>query len=94
MTNDIRKARNADGIQMFGRPEWLSKLQIQGFFSRMSAKRKQSPLKELSMDEEDSEIDDCAAEEYACQEDEQETSEAVVEAISVRHPLMYDVFNL
>ena len=61
----------------------------------MSAKRKRST--EFSTDEEDDEIDDAAAEEYACQNDEQlekETSEAVVEAIGVRHPLMYDVFNL
>ena len=97
VANDMRKARNADGTRMFGRTEWLSKLQIQGFFSRMSAKRKRSTLKEFSTDEEDDEIDDAAAEEYACQNDEQlekETSEAVVEAIGVRHPLMYDVFNL
>ena len=97
VASDMRKARNADGTRMFDRTEWLSKLQIQGFFSRMSAKRKQSTLKEFSIDEEDGEVDDCAAEEYACQDDEQlekETSEAVVEAIGVRHPLMYDVFNL
>ena len=93
VASDMRKARNTDGMQMFDRTEWLSKLQIQGFFSRMSAKRKQSTLKEFSIDEEDGE----AAEEYACQDNEQlekETSEAVVEAIGVRNPLMYDVFNL
>ena len=97
VANDMRKARNTDGTRMFGRTEWLSKLQIQGFFSRLSAKRKQSTLKEFSIDEEDDEIDDGAAEEYACQDDEQlekETSEAVVEAIGVKHPVMYDVFNL
>ena len=97
VANDMRKARNADGTRMFGRTERLSKLQIQGFFSRMSAKRKQSTLKEFSTDEEDDEIDDGAAEEYACQNDEQlekETSEDVVEAVGVRHPLMSDVFNL
>ena len=70
VANDMRKARNADGTRMFGRTEWLSKLQIQGFFSRMSAKRKRSTLKEFSTDEEDDEIDDAAAEEYACQNDE------------------------
>ena len=93
VASDMRKARNADGRRMFDRTEWLSKLQIQGFFSRMSAKRKQSTSKEFSIDE----VDDCAAEEYACQDDEQlekETSEAVVEATGVRNPLMYDVFNL
>ena len=63
----------------------------------MSAKRKQSTLKEFSIAEEDGEVDDCAAEEYACQDDEQlekETSEAVVEAIiiGVRHPLICLIF--
>ena len=57
VANDMRKARNTDGTRMFGRTEWLSKLQIQGFFSRMSAKRKQSTLKEFSTDEEDDEIE-------------------------------------
>ena len=47
VANDMRKARNADGTRMFGRTEWLSKLQIQGFFSRMSAKRKQSTFKRI-----------------------------------------------
>ena len=63
----------------------------------MSAKRKQSTLKEFCRDEDDDELDDGATEEYACRNDEQlekETSEAVVEAIGIRHPLMYDVFNL
>ena len=63
----------------------------------MSAKRKQLIFKEFSIDEDDGENDGGAVEENACQDDEQlekETSEAVVEAIGVRHPLMYDVFNL
>ena len=63
----------------------------------MTAKRKQSTLKELSRDDEVDELDDGTAEEYASQDDEKEekeTREAVMEAISVKDPLMYDVYNL
>ena len=41
-------ARNTDDTRMFSKMKWLSKLQIQGFFSRVSAKRKQSDDKETS----------------------------------------------
>ena len=32
VASDMRKARNTDGTRMFSRAEWLSKIQIQGFF--------------------------------------------------------------
>ena len=64
--SDMRKARNTDGTRMFSRAEWLSKVQIQAFFSRISAKRKQSSSKESSRDNADDELDDSDAEEYAC----------------------------
>ena len=32
VANDTRNTRNIDGTRMFGRMEWLSKPQIQGFF--------------------------------------------------------------
>ena len=76
---------------MFSRAEWLSKVQIQAFFSRLSAKRKQSSSKESSRDNDDDELDDSDAEEYACQIDDrlfEENSEAVVAAIAVKHPLI------
>ena len=42
VANNMRNARNTDDTRTFSKMEWLSKLQIQGFFSRVSAKRKQS----------------------------------------------------
>ena len=53
--NNLRKEQMICGKfrRMFSRTEWLSKLQIQGFFSRMSARRKQSTLKEFCRDEDD-----------------------------------------
>ncbi|KAL9954031.1 hypothetical protein ACROYT_G041519 [Oculina patagonica] len=98
VSNDMRKARNPDGSRKFTRSEWLSKTQIQGFFSRLAAKRKQSGVQDVNSEGEDSDdLDDDVEEEYACQLDEQllqETSEAVVAAIGVKHPAMYDVYNL
>ena len=97
VASDMRKARNTDGTRMFSRAEWLSKVQIQAFFSRISAKRKQSSSKESSRDNADDELDDSDAEEYTCEIDDllfQANSEAVVAAIAVKHPLMYDVHNL
>ena len=34
---DIRKVRNADGTQKFSSNEWLTKVQVQSFFSRLSS---------------------------------------------------------
>ena len=93
----MRKARNTDGTRMFSRAKWLSKIPVQGFFSRICAERKQSSSKESSRDNDDDELDDGVAEEYACKIDEQllaENSEAVVAAIGVKHQLMYDVYDL
>ena len=39
VANDMCNAHNTDDTRMFSKMEWLSKLQIQGFFSRVSAKR-------------------------------------------------------
>ena len=46
IASDMRKARNTDGTRMFSRAEWLSKVQIRAFFSRISARRKQSSSKD------------------------------------------------
>ena len=84
----MRNALNTDGTRMLSRMEWLSKLQILGFFSRLSAKRKQSDGKETSSD--DDELDDVEelVEEYASLTDEQmleKASVAVESEIGVKH---------
>ena len=84
----MRNALNTDGTRMLNRMEWLSKLQILGFFSRLSAKRKQSDGKETSSD--DDELDDVEelVEEYASLTDEQmleKASVAVESEIGVKH---------
>ena len=89
----MRNALNTDGTRMLSRMEWLSKLQILGFFSRLSAKRKQSDGKETSAVDDDEEL----VEEYASLTDEQmleKASVAVESEIGVKHLVMYDVYNL
>ena len=92
----MRNALNTDGTQMLSRMEWLSKLQILGFFSRLSAKRKQSDGKETSSD--DDELDDVEelVEEYASLTDEQMLEKASIAVESeigvkhlVRHPIKF-----
>ena len=62
---------------MFDRTEWLSKCQIQGFFSRLSASIKQGSQKRTELMsggelDKDTEEDDYLAEEYACNLDEEQ----------------------
>ena len=92
----MRNTRDTDGTRIFNRVEWLSKLQIQGFFLRLS-QRKQSDGKETSSDDAQPEE---LAEEYSSLTDltdEQmleKASVAVQFEIGVKHTVMYDVYNL
>ena len=92
----MRNTRDTDGTRIFNRVEWLSKLQIQGFFLRLS-QRKQSDGKETSSDDAEPEE---LAEEYSSLTDltdEQmleKASVAVQFEIGVKHTVIYDVYNL
>ena len=97
VANDMRNARNTDDTRTFSKMEWLSKLQIQGFFSRVSTKRKQSDGKETSSDDDKPDNNEELAVEYASLTDEQmfeKASVAVQSEIGVKHLVMYDVYNL
>ena len=60
------KARNTDGTWMFNSMEWLSNLQIQGFFfSPLAAKRKQTDGKKTSSDDAEPDDSEELAVEYA-----------------------------
>ena len=73
----MRNTRDTDGTRIFNRVEWLSKLQIQGFFLRLS-QRKQSDGKETSSDDAQPEE---LAEEYSSLTDL--TDEQMLEKASV-----------
>ena len=90
----MQNARNTDDTWMFSKMEWLSRLQIQGFFSRVSAKRKQSGGKENSSHGDEPDNNEELAEEYASLTDEQmheKASVGVQSEIGVKHLVMYDV---
>ena len=40
VAKDMRNARTHDDQRRFGREEWLTKLQVQGFFSRLASSRR------------------------------------------------------
>ena len=90
----MRNTRDTDGTRIFNRVEWLSKLQIQGFFLRLS-QRKQSDGKETSSDDAEPEE---LAEEYSSLTDltdEQmleKASVAVQFEIGVKHTVMPTTF--
>ena len=77
-----------DGERLFDKAEWLSKTQIQGFFSRLSARIKKGNQKRIESDEDD---DEDLLGEYACDLDEhslRETEDAVQGKIGLAHPII------
>lgn len=101
VAKDMRTACTTEGVRMFKRTEWLSKTQIQGFFSRTAAKVKKGNLPDIEENYLDvggeQDDDEDSDEEYAQLADEEQmraTSEAVIADIDIAHPVMYDVFDL
>ena len=88
VSNDMRKAKDAQNNRLFIREEWLTKSQVQGFFSRLAAtKRRQQGSAEIELDQRD-----------LLQEDEeferQNLVAEIAEELRPQHPLSYDAFNL
>jgi hypothetical protein len=110
VSKDMRRALSESGDRLFSQSEWLSKTQIQGFFSRLTAKRRKKHLKspnqklpdaELS---EDSDNDDESEEEFDDDEEDEDPIEddmyhdeivqSVLDEVALTHPIMYDVYDL
>ena len=101
VAKDMRTACTIEGVRIFKRTEWLSKSQIQGFFSRTAAKAKKGNLTDIEENDLDvgDELDDDEDrdDEYAQLADKEQLRsicESVVADIGVTHPIMYDVFDL
>ena len=87
VSNDMRKAKDAQNNRLFIREEWLTKSQVQGFFSRLAAtKRRQQGSAEIELDQRD-----------LLQEDEeferQNLVAEIAEELRPQHPLSYDAFK-
>jgi len=80
----MRNARNKDNARLFSREEWLSRNQIQAYFSRLSdLKRKQgsaSTPPKVAQDD----MDDVVEEEERLQQVDE-----VYDNLSVHHPIYF-----
>jgi len=65
VADDMRRARNANGERMFTRTEWITKLQVQSIFSRLSARQRLTGQKEFTRDEDNNDLDEESEEEHA-----------------------------
>ena len=92
----MRKPRDADGTRKFKRSEWLTKTQVQGYFSRLSAlKRRKGTVSQAP--EEDDDDDSLIEKERSYLEDQarqNEVLEDVVNEMGLIHPITYDGHDL
>ena len=88
--------RNADGSRKFSRDEWLTKGQVQSFFSRLSAISKKRGVTRAENVESDDEGDLLLHEEMACLIDERRDKEVedIFNEMGVMHPIMYDGYDI
>ena len=84
---DMRSARTAENKWLFSRDEWLSRGQIQSYFSRLSVLKRKQTSRSDSVSLQD--IDGLVEEEIQWQQ-----MEEVYEKMSVQHPIYYDAHNL
>ena len=94
VAKDMRTACTIDGERMFDRTEWLSNIQIQGFFSRLCLKQR-SKIQQESDDATDA--DDHLIEASASDVDEgclREARNTVMDEIGLKHPIMFDIYDV
>ena len=92
VSRDMRYARNQDGEKLFTVSEFLTAKQIQSYFSRKASKLRHSPS-DYAESEEEAEVDEdlTAVEEEVAHEN---VRAIVLEEVALRHPIVYDTFNL
>ena len=82
-------ARDIEGNRLFASDEFLTSKQVASFFSRLAAKRRLEQLKDVSSGS-DEEEEENAKRESALQE----LTNAVMQEVSLEHPIVYDCYNL
>ena len=86
---DMRNTKNESNERVFTRAEWLTKTQVQSFFSRLAATcRKGQGVVGMSVDDE--EDVECLKETA----DRQDLVDMVNSEINVSHPICYDTYDL
>ena len=86
VAKDMRNARTHDNQRLFGREDWLTKLQVQGFFSHLASARRKQGWYEADTSEEDDEGDEVGEQRHAVEE--------VIENLGLKHPIIFDVYNV
>lgn len=91
---DMRIVKTADGQRAFSREEWLTKVQIKGFFSRLAAAQKKRTTGEsfagaCPADEDDEEL---LQEELArlAEKNMEEEIHEVLSQMALEHPIQYE----
>ena len=84
VAQDMRTARDESGNRIFEREEWLTKTQIQRFFSRLTSNRRKLVCEEESQDEELNNADQLY----------QEIVQDVNQEVCTDHPIMYDIYDI
>lgn len=85
---DMRSARNPSNERQFSCTDWLTKPQIQGFFSRLAAsRRKEQGLLGMSVEREDVE---CLVKDT----ERQKLLEKIADGVGLKHPITFDVYEL
>ena len=82
---DMRTARDESNTMMFTREEWLTKTQVQGYFSCLAAKRRTPSGEKITPE-------DLVEEEI--QQGRREFLHTIEEKLSLQHPIIDDIFCL
>ena len=79
----MRRAKHSDGSSIFEKDDFLTPLQIAGFFCRLTAKKAYSTGSE-----------DVERHEANKEKDIQELTEEVMKTFSIQHPIMFEKYNI
>ena len=88
---EMRKARETDGTRRFERSEWLTKAQVQGFFSRLASSKRRNASQEVDEDDESLVEDELN---YLDEKERQNTIDEVVSQVGLIHPITYDGYDV
>ena len=87
VAKDMRNARTVDNQRIFGREHWLTKAQVQGFFSRLASARRKRVNTDVTYGEENDE-------DYSLDEEHCQAVEEVMENVALKHPIVFDAYGV
>ena len=85
----MRSSRNLENQRIFSREDWLTKAQVQGFFSRVASAGRKRGYSDATSQEENDE-DYCPGEE----DEQRQAVEEVTEDLGLKHSIVFDIYNV